>query len=146
MHQIGRIIRRIYQISIVKAALLYRESKLKRHVNGIAGRLSNSLNTIYILNDYHNDRLFYFGDGTYIRPLFHQLLLKTDKSKFSRIKKKSCTWSPVIFFQPKIHVFEKKQDKFNKILANFKRENTISFQSFWEKEWGKMVILHFVQK
>lgn len=108
MHQIGRIIRRIYQISIVKAALLYRESKLKRHVNGIAGRLSNSLNTIYILNDYHNDRLFYFGDGTYIRPLFHQLLLKTDKSKFSRIKKKSCTWSPVIFFQPKIHVFEKK--------------------------------------
>lgn len=145
MHQIGRIIRRIYQIFIVKAALLYRESKLKRHVNGIAGRLSNSLNTIYLMIITMID-YYFFGDGTYIRPLFHQLLLKTDKSKFSRIKKKSCTWSPVIFFQPKIHVFEKKQDKFNKILANFKRENTISFQSFWEKEWGKMVILHFVQK
>lgn len=48
MYHIGRNIRWIYKFSIVKA-LLYRESKLKRHVNGIAMRLSNSLNTIYLM-------------------------------------------------------------------------------------------------
>lgn len=129
MHQIGRIIRRIYQISIVKAALLYRESKLKRHVNGIAGRLSNSLNTIYILNDYHNDRLFYFGDGTYIRPLFHQLLLKTDRSKFSRISKKSM-WSPVNFFSPSIMFLRKTRISFTRFEQILKEKIRYPFNLF----------------
>lgn len=70
---------------------------------------------------------YFFGDGIYIRLLFYQLFLKIDKFKFLRIKKKSCMWSLVIFFQFKIYVFEKNQDKFNKILVNFKRENMIFF-------------------
>lgn len=56
---------------IVKVVFFYWEFKLKRYVNGIVGCLLNSLNMIYIFNDYYNDWLFYFGDGIYIRLLFY---------------------------------------------------------------------------